>query len=126
MILIPIKDQRSPGLTKIISVRYRKVIVLPQEGAMVSQYSFGPDNARAIAMNGEKIEYSILSLSFSDCGPYDFALIPPRENKVNIFLSDLKRILPYLTSVIFPPGFCHGSYLYPVYHRAGAADQPGG
>ena len=80
-----------------------------QEGAIVSQYSYGPDNERAVAMNGEKIEYSILSLSFSDCGPYDFALIPPRENKVNIFLSDLKRILPYLTSVIFLLAFAMGA-----------------
>lgn len=80
-----------------------------QEETVVSQYGYGPDNGRAIAMNGEKIEYSILTLSFSDCGPYDFTLIPPRENKVNIFLSDLKRILPYLTSVIFLLAFGMGA-----------------
>lgn len=103
------KRPEIPGIDKNYLCQIPESYSSAQEGAIVSQYSYGPDNERAVAMNGEKIEYSILSLSFSDCGPYEFALIPPRENKVNIFLSDLKRILPYLTSVIFLLAFAMGA-----------------
>ena len=86
------KRPEIPGIDKNYLCQIPESYSSAQEGAIVSQYSFGPNNERAIAMNGEKIEYSILSLSFSDCGPYDFALIPPRENKVNIFSTSFTYI----------------------------------
>lgn len=67
----------------------------------VRQYSYSIENNRSIGMEGEKIESCMVTLSFSDQGPYEFTLIPTEANRVNIFLSDLERILPYLLSIIF-------------------------
>ena len=67
----------------------------------VRQYSYSIENNRSRGMEGEKIESCMVTLSFSDQGPYEFTLIPTEANRVNIFLSDLERILPYLLSIIF-------------------------